>query len=306
MLNWDSFRGHLVRVEWLVPHSPHRRQLASAVLSALFSLPRLVALVLREARHVSAHASETYPLERLELVDCFGLDLGFLDSLPNLHSLGFREQNYVHTLLPEDVPTLTRTRIERLAVSRRSLFIPKQGRYEALKLDGYSGLRALSLESEEHNRALCVETDCKIATMFALEELTLSGVDCSLEKLSCLLALRSLDLDFCNFTPTVVFPVLTDLVLRDVPMDFRDLVARGFAGLGFVPCLQRLKLTGASHSSSHVVYERVPPLEVLEVVRLHLSEVPLVRTLKMDASSFASQSVQEQTALKSVPNLWVI
>lgn len=302
VLNWDCFRGRLVSVEWLVPRNS---LVPASALSALFCLPRLLVLVLHEARHVSAGASATCPLERLELVDCVGLDLGFLDSLQSLRSLGFRECKYARTLLPEDVPAMTRVRIEHLTVSRRSLFIPRRGRYEALKLDGYSGLRGLSLESEERNNALSVATDCNVASMFAFEELTLNRVDCSLGRLSCLVALRSVDLDFCNFTPAVVFPVLTDLVLRDVPMDFRDLVKRGFAGLCFVPCLRRLKLTGARHSSSRLVCECVPPLEVLELVGLHLRLVPAVRTLKMDVASFALLSVEEQTAYKKIPNLWV-
>jgi hypothetical protein len=290
------FGSLLTHVEWHFCRTSEYN-----VLSRLFALPRLASLVLHRANDVAdTEASEDCPLARIEFVDCWHLDLHFLERLTRLKSLRFRDVTTGGGLRPEDVPGAVRPRVERLDVERQSLFV-RGGLYTGISLDGFSGLRALSLVSEERNHGLALD----VCSRSGLESLRLVSV-CS-PCFGPLPNLVSLDLEFLEFHPaTSGFHCLQTLVLRELTGSGNKFVAERLGLLRTLPRLCSLKLTCMSHwGQSPVPTEGLPPLDTLELESLRPTSVPDVRTLRIQAESFALLSRDSQQALKSIKNLFV-
>jgi hypothetical protein len=269
-------------------------------MSTVLRLPRLQKLTLRQAGGAIPRAGAGCPLQQLVFVDCWHLDLAFMDTLSRLRSVGIWRQDLGIGVLPWNIPLLSRSRIEQLDLRLDNL-CPRQ-EYDdipqALSIQGFESLRWLLLQATTRS-PYCYLLTHDVQQLPALETLKLGS---NAPNICYPGPLTSLEIDHEHWASSFHNArALRELILHNyvgqgLPMDLTRCCA-----------LQKLRVVAGPRCISPFRAVLPKALRCLELVGLAPVEHLTVPTLYLELWCFLLMTPLQQERLKAnVANLYTI
>lgn len=297
----QRLRGDLAQ-QWLevVHELDWKYQAGSTLLSRVLRLPRLEKLTLRQAGSAIPTAGAGCPLQQLVFVDCWNLDLEFMDTLSCLKSVGIWRQNLGIGVLPWNIPLLSRSRIEQLDLRLDNLCPrPAYGDIpQGLSIQGFESLRWLLLQATTRSQYYFPLTH-DVQQLAALETLKLR---LNAPNICYPGPLTSLEIDHEHWASSFHNArALRELVLHNyvgqgLPMDLTRCSA-----------LQKLRVVAGPRCISPFRAVLPTALRCLELVGLAPVDHLTVPTLYLELWCFLLMTPPQQERLKAnVANLYTV